>query len=230
MHDMDSTDDNMKVDFVFKQSVLPTHDKDIAHLLTATSLSKIHKEALIMERLTSSPRIVNIYGHCGTSVIAEASEDSVAGAIVPNSGRANVTILDQLPSIASFNNFPPITKLDLAIEMSKAVADLHGFSGGIIIHGDIHPVQWLLSSKQRSLQLNDFNNAEILSKKINQPTAENETYCRKDRGVWVGNFRSPEEYLGDAINEKIDIYSMGNMLYSLLTGLVRTGTMKKYHR
>lgn len=34
-----------------------------------------------------------------------------------------------------------------------------------------------------------------------------------------GKFRSPEEYLYLAESEKIDIYSMGNVFYSLLTGL-----------
>jgi len=30
------------------------------------------RDALIMERLTQSPRIVDIYGHCGTAVWVEA--------------------------------------------------------------------------------------------------------------------------------------------------------------
>lgn len=32
-------------------------------------------------------------------------------------------------------------------------------------------------------------------------------------------YRSPEEYRGDDIDEKIDVYSMGNNLYTLMTGL-----------
>ena len=175
-----------------------------------------------MERLTSSPRIVNIYGHCGLSVMAEAGDDSIASSIVPNSGRANGTTLERQSTIPSFNSYTPFEKLDLAIEMSKAIADLHGFSGGIIFHGDIHPVQWLLSRDHGKLLLNDFNNAEILRMKGDSVQLENDTYCKTDRGVWVGVFRSPEEYLGDEIDEKVDVFSMGNMIYSILTGLVRT--------
>lgn len=31
-------------------------------------------------------------------------------------------------------------------------------------------------------------------------------------------YRSPEEYRGDDIDEKVDVYSMGNNLYTLMTG------------
>jgi hypothetical protein len=31
----------------------------------------------------------------------------------------------------------------MAIEMLVALADLHGASGGVILHGDVRPVQWL---------------------------------------------------------------------------------------
>ena len=217
------SDDQMS-DFVLKQSVLPLDNNDVNHLINAEILAKNQREALIMERLSSSPRIVNIYGHCGTSVVAEAGDDSVAKAIVPDSGIANRTVLEQLPFIPSFNTYTPIEKLDLALEMSKAIADIHGFAGGIIVHGDIHPVQWLLSRNKRTVQLNDFNNAEILRVKRRPTKLGNKTFCKADRGTWIGTFRSPEEYLGDRLDEKVDVYSMGNMIYSILTGLVRTGT------
>jgi serine/threonine protein kinase len=217
-----------KTDFILKQMMLPSDEDDEDHLPNSQSLAKIHKDALIMERLTSSPRIVNIYGHCATTILTEASEDGVADSIVPQSGHYNQNSSDHMHSIHSFNAFTPLEKLDIAIEMSKSIADLHGFSDGIIVHGDIHPVQWLRSRVHGGLQLNDFNNAEILN--IHQPAseAENITYCKTNRGTWYGAFRSPEELSGDIIDEQIDVYSMGNNIYSLLTGLVRNlqGTIK----
>jgi hypothetical protein len=38
-------------------------------------IEMVRMDALVMESLTSSPRIVNIYGHCSTSV---ATEDMVS--------------------------------------------------------------------------------------------------------------------------------------------------------
>jgi serine/threonine protein kinase len=63
--------------------------------------------------------------------------------------------------------------------VSRAIADLHSFPG-LIIHGDIHPVQWL-RSKDGKLKLNDFNNAEILDW-----NRKEKSYCKADRGSWGG--------------------------------------------
>jgi hypothetical protein len=43
----------------------------------------VEKEALIMERRTESNLIVDIYGHCGTSITAEAMPGEVEPIIVP---------------------------------------------------------------------------------------------------------------------------------------------------
>jgi hypothetical protein len=37
--------------------------------------------------------------------------------------------------------------------------------------------------------------------------------------IYHCQYRSPEEYRGDSIDEKIDVFSMGNNIYTLLTGL-----------
>lgn len=63
--------------------------------------------------------------------------------------------------------------------VSRSIADLHGFPG-VIVHGDIHPVQWLRSD-DGTLKLNDFNNAEILDW-----SREKNSYCNVDRGFWGG--------------------------------------------
>ncbi len=43
-------------------------------------------------------------------------------------------------------------------------------------------------------------------------------YCKYEMGRANGNLRSPEEYGDEWLNEKIDVYSFGNVLYGLLTG------------
>jgi serine/threonine protein kinase len=197
--------------------ILPSGNDDVHHLPNRVSFRKIHREAIIMERLTSSPYIVNIYGHCGLSVLAETSDDNVADTIVPKSGHVNRT---EVPYSQSCNDLAPREKLDMAIQMSKAIADLHGYSEGIIVHGDVHPVQWLRSRSSGRLKLNDFNNAEILAVDHRLSATSNVTYCKTNRGVWGGTFRSPEELLGEPVDEQIDVYSMGNIIYTLLTGQV----------
>ena len=42
-------------------------------------------------------------------------------------------------------------------------------------------------------------------------------YCKYYNGKGNGNYRSPEEFMDHELNEKIDVWSLGNNFYSLLT-------------
>ena len=128
-------------------------------------MHKIHREAIVMERLTHSPRIVDIYGHCSTTVLSEPMKSEVWRQIIPNEGRIQQPELDKIQEKANdvvpLNNYTATQKLSMALEMAEALADMHGFEGGVIVHGDTHPEQWLIGKDGR-LVLNDFNNGEIL--------------------------------------------------------------------
>lgn len=109
---------------------------------------QIHQEAIIMERLTSSERIVDMYGHCGTSIFAENMKEDVTPDIVPGDGYMRQKDLDKLETkdVHPMNNLTLVEKLDMALVMAESLADIHGYKGGAIAHGDIHPDQWLRSS------------------------------------------------------------------------------------
>ena len=51
-------------------------------------MHKIHRESIIMERLTASPRVIDIYGYCSTSIFSEATVGDVWTVMVPGTGRA----------------------------------------------------------------------------------------------------------------------------------------------
>jgi serine/threonine protein kinase len=79
-----------------------------------------------------------------------------------------------------------------------------------------YPDQWLVTDEGRII-LNDINNAVPLEWNF-----EKQEYCN----FWVnypgGRFHSPEGFRKDDdsyVDEKSDIWSMGNMIFSLLTGL-----------
>jgi serine/threonine protein kinase len=132
---------------------------------------KVHREAIVMERLTHSPRIVDIYGHCSTTILSEPMPSDVSHDIIPGDGRTSQAELDKLDDVYPRNNFTATQKLEMALEMAEALADMHGHEGGVILHGDTHPEQWLWSRDGR-LVLNDFNNAEILDW-----DEENQRFC-----------------------------------------------------
>jgi len=115
----------------------------------------------------------------------------------------------------SDDSFQPLTsaeRLIMALNMSEAIAELHGFEHGVIIHYDIHLEQFLFN-EDGVIKLSDFNRADIMA--FNEETG---TYCKYMgfEGGGGGSVRSPEEYNSDPLNEKLDVYSFGNILYTLL--------------
>jgi hypothetical protein len=111
----------------------------------------VQKEATIMESLTSSPRIVDIYGLCGVTIVAEHMAEEITTQIVPGPvlhskrGLIQQSELDVLQEqdVHPMNNLTIVEKLDIAIIMTESIADVHGHRSGVIVHGDIHPDQWL---------------------------------------------------------------------------------------
>jgi serine/threonine protein kinase len=87
--------------------------------------------------------------------------------------------------------------------MAEAIADLHGFKDGVIVHGDIQLCQYLINIDGQ-LKLNDFNRAEVMLW-----DTKNQGYCRFRNGNVYGNYRSPEEDEDEPLNEQIDVYSLG---------------------
>jgi hypothetical protein len=57
------------------------------------------------------------------------------------------------------NNLSVQKKLEYALAMAEAVAEMHGFADGVIVHDDIHLGQFLVDW-QGILKCNDYNRAE----------------------------------------------------------------------
>jgi hypothetical protein len=90
------------------------------------------RDALVMERLTASPRIVDIFAHCGTSVQVEAIPHEVEEVIVPGEGYIEQDRLHDIDEVKPQNDFTVSEKLEMALEMAKSLADLHGFEDGVM--------------------------------------------------------------------------------------------------
>ena len=99
--------------------------------------------------------------------------------------------------------------------MTAAITDMHNVDlegRPSIAHTDITPSQFLLTAEGK-WKLTDFNRVRFLRKNI---TAES-VPCSYIVGRNPGKFRSPEEYSHTEQTSAIDVYSMGNIFYSLLT-------------
>lgn len=201
--DFNATDDN--------SSVLKT--LRLRHPFSIEEFMEIQKDALVMERLTFSPRILNMFGHCAMSILVEPMPFELEEYIVPGSGMMQQVELDKYNDVHPMNDYTVPEKLEMALAMAESIADLHGYEGGVIVHNDIQLCQWLRNSDDK-LVFGDFNRAEVMDW-----NSKEMTYCMYSNGYVYGNYRSPEEMRDDPLDEKIDIYSFGNNLYALLTGL-----------
>ena len=142
-------------------------------------------DALVAERLTASKRIYDIYGHCGIGIMSEFfPHGDVENTIVPGEGYLTPDEIRKgaLRKLTSYNNFTSREKLVMSLQMSEAVADLHGYEYGVIVHQDIQPSQFLWTKDKSLVKLNDFNRAEFM---LWDESAQR--YCKYGEGRGHGN-------------------------------------------
>lgn len=171
-------------------------------------------DALVSERFTSNNRFVDILGHCGVSMLSEyLSKGNLEKAAVAGSGFIKQADLHDQDDVKPQNKFSAAAKLSYALQMAELIAALHDYPHGKIVHNDIQLSQFLFD-QSGMLKFNDFNRAEIMLW-----DEQKQDYCRYRNGPGGGNNRAPEEYYDKPVNEKIDVFSFGNGVYGLLTGL-----------
>lgn len=185
------------------------------HSYDDEQFQEMRLEAIIMERMTKSPRIMDIYGHCGFSTLAEVVPIEFEEAMVAGEGYEKNDVVEHRneDGLHPYNNFTATQKLGYALEMAESLADLHGFEDGVIVHDDVQMCQWLRTPDGR-LKLGDFNRATIM-----QWDLVKGEYCKFNNGPAMANYRAPEEFAARNLNEQIDTFSFGNNIYAMLTGL-----------
>lgn len=144
------------------------------HDINDDTVHQVIQDAVIMEHLSPSPRIMDMYSLCGTSLVVKSMPVSVEKQIVPP-GTWDATNEPR-------NDLSPSTKLAMALEMAESLADLHGFRQGVIVHGDVQLGQWLQESSNGTLVLGDFNLARVLGWDETK-----QRYCKYKVGRGHGN-------------------------------------------
>jgi serine/threonine protein kinase len=96
--------------------------------------------------------------------------------------------------------------VSLFLKVCAAVSDLHR---NLVVHRDLKPANILVTAEGEP-KLLDFGIAKILDL-ISDPGATN-------MPVLTPNYASPEQALGGAASTATDVYSLGAVLYKLLTG------------
>src|SRR5262249_12557584 len=101
-------------------------------------------------------------------------------------------------------------RLELFLQVCEGIGYAHRQS---VLHRDIKPSNILINS-QGTPKLLDFGVAKILNANGSSQTAETVTTFR----VMTPEYASPEQLTGAKLTKASDVYSLGLLLYELLTG------------
>ena len=210
-------------DYVAPPAVLKAMKQE--HQYDFRNNDRHRRDALVMERLSSSKYVVDIYAYCGNSVLSEyvgrTLDDFIYldDEVEAEGGEAGVVedkelkrLLDTLPELTRDT---PAGRIRLALDVFRGIAELHEIDGGPIVHADLQAKQFLLDPLTKTIRINDFNRCRMLPRKDGDKDGET---CPVKIPSAPGANRSPEEYSQMKLTEKIDVYSGANVLYGILTG------------
>lgn len=203
------------------------------HDYTGRNYDRHVRDAIASERLTSSPRVTDIYSFCGNSGYFEfASGGSLANRLDEHY-TATVEAEDEEDTGRHGSNddsriLDQRAKLKLAFEISAGLADFHEVdamrdeNGEIvsasIAHADISTDQFIHVGD--GYKLNDFNRCRFMRRYRNSTSSGGDG---KPCGFHVhnnpGKARAPEEYAYTVETEKVDIFSLGNIFYTIITNI-----------
>jgi hypothetical protein len=154
-------------------------------------------DAVAMERLTSSPHVINVFGFCGHTVMTEFADGKRLGELADRAKKQ------------------PLERLKIARDIAEGLADVHGIDGDgnvSFVHLDINPAN--VVSIGGRLKLNDFN--------IGVPRRWNTTSnkpCGFPTQYPNAQWRSPEEARQEEnLTEKVDIFSLGHIFFRMICG------------
>jgi hypothetical protein len=164
------------------------------------------RDAIAFDELHKSSLVVDIYGHCSNTAIFDYAD-----------GGDLTRIYDE--------DSPEPTKLDvlrIAYNVSLSIHDAHHIDEEgrpTMAHTDIKTDQFIYQDGY--YKLSDFNRVRFLmwNQTFHKWNQTSDGQCGFNVAKNGGEYRSPEEYAYEKETEKVDVYSLGNVLYFLLVGI-----------
>ncbi|MDT3708278.1 MAG: serine/threonine-protein kinase [Thiobacillus sp.] len=152
--------------------------------------SRFLREAQSAGRL-SHPNIVTIYDVGEVDGLAYIAMEYLSGTTLRD-------LMDKGP-------MPLDLALDTAIQMAEALAFAHEHG---VIHRDIKPANVIVTDQHGRIKLTDFGIAHLA----------NSEHTLAGQMLGSPRYMSPEQAMGREVDGRSDIFSLGSMLYEMLTG------------
>ncbi len=165
--------------------------------LDAAGLERVRREAQAMGRLGNHPHIVTVY-----DIGEEDGRPFIVSQYMPGGS------VDGLLEGAAEHRLPVAEAVRIADEVCRALEHAHRQG---IVHRDIKPANiWL--GEDGCTRLGDFGLAAV--------AASSDRSRLTKEGMMVGTvaYMAPEQALGQEVDARADLYSLGALLYELLTG------------
>lgn len=155
---------------------------------------RFHREAKAVASL-SHPNIVNIYDI--------GQDKDIHYLVMENIRGENLNEMIKREGV-----LPPTVALEIATQICEALVVAHRNN---IVHCDIKPHNILITKDSNRVKVTDFG----IARAVNSATlAQTETV------IGTAHYFSPEQARGETINASSDLYSLGVVLYEMLTGQV----------
>jgi hypothetical protein len=164
------------------------------------------RDAISFEELSSSKLVVDLYASCSNTAIFDYADRGDVVSIFENEDDDKEKTPEEVEQFE-------LHIMQIAYNVSMSVHDAHHFDAqgrATMAHTDIKADQFIYQDGY--YKLSDFNRVRFQlwdTKKNDQ--------CGFYVGKNGGEYRSPEEYMYKKETEKVDVFSLGNVLYFLLT-------------
>ncbi|WP_374408450.1 protein kinase [Pelagerythrobacter sp.] len=187
--------------------VYRAHDPDIGRTVAIKVLKPQYaSDPALGERFIREARAAGALSHANIATIYDVGE--VEGVAYIAMELVEGQPLDQW--LHAHGRMPYERVLRIAVQLADALAYAHR-SG--VIHRDIKPSNILISADGRTAKLLDFGVARV-------GEADPEALAKTQVGQLVGTprYMSPEQALGLPVDARSDLFSLGVVLYEMVTG------------
>ena len=96
----------------------------------------------------------------------------------------------------------------IARQLCGALAAAHAKA---VVHCDLKP-QNILIDKLDNIYVSDFGTSKLFEKDGSTDTKD------RDRFLYTGDYAAPEQILGKAVDQRVDVYALGLIIYEMTTG------------